>query len=305
MISTKINFTLPNPQGTPCGYPGGWAGAGMWKDIYLLPVVIILFTFMLSFIFSACASGPSTNTSGNPLGLLVPGTLTVASDISNPPFEFINDRTQQPSGFDLELISAIGQRLGLKINIVNTKIELLVSDLENERYDVAIGALPITPDLQARANTIPYYTEGESLLVQAGNPHQIHALADVCGQAVGVQDGSRAQVDLQNASVLCLQHGKPAISFTVLKNQLQLAQLLAAQRVVATFQNSATSDYLLHLYPGQYAPGSPILNASAVGIAVQKGNVALTSAIQATLNTLKSDGTYARLLATWGLMKRN
>jgi len=216
--------------------------------------------------------------------------------------EFIDDRTQQPTGFDIDLITAIAHRLGLKVNILNTKIEILVSDLENKRYDVAISALPITPDLQAKANTIPYYTAGESLLVQAGNPRHIHALADVCGLAVGVQDSSRAQVDLQNASDLCQQQGKPAISFTVLKNQLQLVQLLAEQRVAATFQDSATSDYVMHLYPGQFALGSPVLNASTVGIAVSKDNAALTTAIQATLNTLKGDGTYGQLIAKWGLM---
>jgi len=231
----------------------------------------------------------------------VPGTLTVASDLSNPPLEFIDEATGRPVGFDLDLITAIGQRLGLKVNILNTKIEILVSDLENKRYDVAISALPITPDLQARANLIPYYTTGESLVMLASNPQHVHALADVCGRVVGVQDSSRAQVDIQNASDLCQRQGKPAITLTVLKNQLQLVQLLAEQRVVAIFQDSATSDYIIHLHPGQFALGSPLLNASTDGIAVSKDNTALTAAIQSTLDVLKNDGTYTRLSAKWGL----
>ena len=51
---------------------------------------------------------------------------------------------------------------------------------------------------------------------------------------------------------------KPAITFTVLKNQMSLMQLLAEQQVVATFQDSATTDYFMKLYPGQFAPGSPL-----------------------------------------------
>jgi len=215
--------------------------------------------------------------------------------------EFINDKTQQVDGFDIDLITAIGHRLGLKVNILTTKIELLLSDLANKRYDVAISAIPITPDRQVQANLIPYSIAGESLLVRASNPHHIHGLADLCGQVVGVQDSSRAQVDAQNANDICQQTGKPAITFTVLKNQLSLVRLLAEQRVVATFQDSATTDYLMKLYPRQFAPGSPLINASTEGIAVRKDNNALTSAIQTTLAALKSDGTYSQLIAKWGL----
>ena len=117
---------------------------------------------------------PTASSTNNTLGLLVPGTLTVASDTSNPPMEFINDKTQQADGFDIDLITAIGHHLGLKVNILTTKIELLLSDLANKRYDVAISAIPITPDRQVQANLIPYFITGESLLVRAGNPHHIH-----------------------------------------------------------------------------------------------------------------------------------
>lgn len=262
--------------------------------------IAMLILLVGSFLLSACATAPTVSTSDNPLGLLKSGTLLVASDISNPPMEYIDDATQQVTGFDIDLITAIAHRLHLKITILNTKIELLMSDLVNKRYDVAISAIPITPERQAEANLISYYTAGESLLVQASNAHHIHGLADLCGQAVGVQDSSLAQVDLQNASDTCQQAGKPAIVAVVLKNQVQLIQLLAQERVVATFQDSSTSDYFMKLYPGQFVPGSPVLNASDEGIAVNKENSALTTAMQNTLNAMRNDGTYGRLIEKWG-----
>jgi ABC-type amino acid transport substrate-binding protein len=262
--------------------------------------IAMLILLVSSFLLSACATPPTVSTSNNPLGLLEPGTLLVASDTSNPPMEYIDDTTQQTTGFDIDLITAIAHRLHLKITILNTKIELLMSDLANKRYDVAISAIPITPDRQAEANLIPYYTTGESLLVQASNPHRIRGLADLCGQAVGVQDSSLAQVDLQNASDTCQQAGKPAIAAVVLKNQMLLIQLLAEGRVVSTFQDSSTSDYFMKLYPGQFTLGSSVLKASDEGIAVNEENGALTSAIQNTLNTMKNDGTYGQLIEKWG-----
>ncbi len=267
----------------------------------LVSMVAIIGLLVGSFLFSACATMPIVSSTNNTLGLLVPGTLTVASDTSTPPMEFIDDKTQQADGFDIDLITAIGHRLGLKVNILTTKIELLLSDLANKRYDVAISAIPITPDRQVQANLIPYSIAGESLLVLASNPHHIHGLADLCGQVIGVQESARAQVDAQNASAICQQTGKQAITFTILKNQLRLVQLLAEHQVVATFQDSATTDYFIKLYPGQFAPGSPLIHASTEGIAVRKDNNALTSAIQTTLAALKGDGTYSQLIAKWGL----
>lgn len=260
---------------------------------------MLLVLLIGSFLLLACATPPTVSASNNPLGLLEPGTLLVASDVSNPPMEYIDDATQQATGFDIDLITAIAHRLHLKVSILNTKIELLISDLANKRYDVAISAIPITPDRQAEANLIPYYTAGESLLVQVSNPHAIHGLADLCGLAVGVQDSSLAQVDLQNASDTCQQRGKPAIAAVVLKNQMQLIQLLAEGRVVATFQDSSTSDYFMKLHPGQFTLGSPVLKVSDEGIAVSKENSALTTAIQSALNAIENDGTYGRLIEKW------
>src|SRR5579863_8814622 len=122
----------------------------------LVSMVAIIELLISSFLFSACATMPTISSTDNTLGLLVPGTLTVASDTSRPPMEFINDKTQQVEGFDIDLITTIGARLGLKVNILTTKIELLLSDLANKRYDVAISAIPITPDKQLQANLIPY-----------------------------------------------------------------------------------------------------------------------------------------------------
>ena len=279
----------PHPT-TPCPY-------GM------IGIVTTLVLLIGSFLLSACAAAPAVSTGNNALGVLEGGTLLVASDISNPPMEYVDDATQQATGFDIDLITEIAHRLHLRVSILNTKIELLMSDLANRRYDVAISAIPITPDRRAEANLIPYYSAGESLLVRAGNPRGIHGMADLCGLAVGVQDSSLAQVDLQNASDICQQGGKAAIDAVVLKNQMQLIQLLAEGRVVATFQDSSTSDYFMKLNPGKFTYGSPVLNASDDGIAVNKENSALTAAIQSTLDAMRKDGTYGQLIGKWGLTK--
>ena len=263
-------------------------------------VIKCLMFVLLVFGYAACAEQGSNTASA--LGLLIPGVLTVASDTTNPPQEFIDPSTQQATGFDINLITTIAQRLGLKVQVLTTKIDQVMSDLENKRYDVAISAIPITLANQAAANLIPYFSAGSSLLVRNGNPAHIQGLADLCGRMVGVQSDTREQLDLQNASEICQQQGKLAISLTILKNQFDVVQLLKDRRVVATYQASATSDYFIKLNPGYFAVGGPIYKTGLEGIAINKDNTALYQAMQAALERMKTDMTYQHLVQKWGLV---
>lgn len=263
-------------------------------------VIKCLMFVLLVFGYAACAEQGSNTASA--LGLLIPGVLTVASDTTNPPQEFIDPSTQQATGFDINLITTIAQRLGLKVQVLTTKIDQVMSDLENKRYDVAISAIPITPANQAAANLIPYFSAGSSLLVRNGNPAHIQGLADLCGRMVGVQSDTREQLDLQNASEICQQQGKLAISLTILKNQFDVVQLLKDRRVVGTYQASATSDYFIKLNPGYFAVGGPIYKTGLEGIAINKDNTALYQAMQAALERMKTDTTYQHLVQKWGLV---
>ena len=263
-------------------------------------VIKCMMLVLLVFGYAACAEQGSNTASA--LGLLIPGVLTVASDTTNPPQEFIDPSTQQATGFDINLITIIAQRLGLKVQVLTTKIDQVMSDLENKRYDVAISAIPITPANQTAANLIPYFSAGSSLLVRNGNPPHIQGLADLCGRMVGVQSDTREQLDLQNASEICQQQGKLAISLTILKNQFDVVQLLKDRRVVATYQASATSNYFITLHPGSFAVGGPIFKTSLEGIAINKNNTALYQAMQTTLEHMKTDMTYQHLVQKWGLV---
>ena len=57
---------------------------------------------VLMLVLAACGNG---NTAApNPLGLINPGTLTVGSDTTYPPQEFVDTATGKATGFDVDLI---------------------------------------------------------------------------------------------------------------------------------------------------------------------------------------------------------
>jgi polar amino acid transport system substrate-binding protein len=244
---------------------------------------------------------PKTPTVTPPNDLITPGTLTVGSDTTYPPQEYIDTTTNKATGFDVDLITAIAQRMGLKANIVTTKFDTIIDDLSNKRFDVVISAVTINPEREKKADFVPYFNAGESLLVQAGNPKNIKSVSDLCGQAVGVQTGTVEQTDLQTASDNCKKAGKPAINLTILQDQTAVVQLLANGRVVATYQDSPVTDYYNKQHPGQFAVGGSVVNAAEEGIVVRKGDTSMLNAVKTAFDQLKAEGTYHKIIEQWGL----
>ncbi len=232
--------------------------------------ILVLFTMLLAACGSSTTTGggstptanPQTPTVAPPSDLITPGTLTVGSDTTYPPFEYIDTATGQAKGFDVDLITAIAQRMGLQAKIVTTKFDTIIDD--------------------------------------AGNPLNIKNTADLCGKNVGVQDGTTEQIDLKTANAACVKAGKPAINVTTLQDQTAVIQLLASHRVVATYQDSPLTDYYNKLNPGQFTVGGSVVNAGPEGIVVRKGDTSMFNAVQTVFNQLKTSGAYHSLILKWG-----
>jgi polar amino acid transport system substrate-binding protein len=257
----------------------------------------------LSLFLAACGN-TSTNTATNasvaaPTDLIASGTLTVGSDTTYPPQEFIDTASGKATGFDIDLITAMAQRMGLQASIKTANFNTIIDDLSARRYDVVISAITINDDRKKKVDFVPYFNSGESLLVQKGNPQNLKAVNDLCGKAVGVQDGTVEHDDLNAANSAACKNNP--IQLTVLKDQTDVIQLLANKRVVATYQDSPVTDYYIKLNPGQFEVGGSVVNAAPEGIAVRKSDTSMFNAVQAAFNKVKADGTYDSLFTKWQL----
>ncbi|HET8845327.1 MAG TPA: ABC transporter substrate-binding protein [Ktedonobacteraceae bacterium] len=244
---------------------------------------------------------PASSDLTAPTGLITPGTLTVGSDTTYPPQEFIDTNSGAPTGFDVDLVTAMAQKLGLQAKVVTANFSTIIDDLSAKRYDVVISALTINEDRLKKVDFVPYFQAGESLIVQKGNPQNIQCVPNLCGMKVAVQSGTVELDDLNAGSKACTSAGKPAIQLTVLKDQTAVIQELANKRVDATYQDSPVSDYYLKQNPGQFEIGGTVANAAAEGIAIRKDDAAMLNALRAAFSAIKSDGTYDNLFNKWQL----
>ena len=278
------------------------------------PLIAAIFA-LLALLLVACGSSGTTTGSGGsstplptpkattapPTDLLTSGTLTVGSDTTYPPQEYIDTASGKAAGFDVDLITAVAAHMGLKANVVTAKFDSIIDSLRAKRFDVVISAVTINSDRQKVVDFVPYFNAGESLLVQQGNPDNLKSTTDLCGKTVGVQNGTVEQTDLQTANDACKKAGKSPITVTVLQDQTAVVQLLATGRVVATYQDSPVTDYYNKLNPGKFQVGGSVVNAAPEGIVIRKGDTSMFNAIQTAFNAVKADGTYTQLINKWGL----
>ena len=88
--------------------------------------------------------------------MLADGVLTVGTNAEFPPFEYVDDNGE-PDGFDIALIKAIGEKLGVTVEVENMEFEALVSAI-GSKIDLAIAGMTVTDERQASVDfSNPYY----------------------------------------------------------------------------------------------------------------------------------------------------
>jgi ABC-type amino acid transport substrate-binding protein len=148
----------------------------------------------LGLVAPACArgSGP-TNCTGAEAQLRSPGMLTVASDLTYPPFAY--DRPDKiPAGFEADLVRALAKDLKLDVLIVNRATSAVVPGLLAHRHDIAAAGLHDTEELRGLAClSSPYLDADLGVLVPSPDPHAVSEAGDLDGRPVGVLDGSNSE----------------------------------------------------------------------------------------------------------------
>ncbi|HET7668046.1 MAG TPA: ABC transporter substrate-binding protein/permease [Mycobacterium sp.] len=239
--------------------------------------------------YTTASVEPLTAVDVNALGLSVPGTLTVGTLSDAPPSICINSAGQF-TGFDNELLRAIADKLGLKVNFVGTEFSGLLAQVASRRFDVGSSSITTT---DARRKTVGFtngYDFGYfSLVVPTGSAITgFDKLA--AGQRIGVVQGT-----VQEAYVIDTLHLQPVkfpdynTVYASLKTRQIDAWVAPSQQAQGTVQAGD---------PAQIIENTFSLD-NFVAWAVAQENKPLIEALNSGLDAIIADGTWARLYSDW------
>ena len=93
------------------------------------------------------------------------GKLLVGMEIGYPPMEYMDETGLNPIGFDVDIANALGELLGLEVELVNTAWDGIFAGLDKDQYDMIISSVSITPDRQAAYELTEPYVSNQLVIV--------------------------------------------------------------------------------------------------------------------------------------------
>ncbi len=108
--------------------------------------------------------------------------LRVGTEGVYSPFSFHDPATGELVGYDVDVAKAVGQKLGVKVEFVETPWDSMFAALEADRFDVVANQVTVNPERQAKYDLSQPYTVGEGVIVTRADDDSITSLADLKGK---------------------------------------------------------------------------------------------------------------------------
>ena len=225
--------------------------------------------------------------------LIEDGKLTVVAELGFAPFEYMDEKTGEPVGFDVDVINAVAEKMGLIASYLpNQKFDTLVPIIkQGGKADVSIAAITITDErLESVDFSEPYLDSNQAIVVAKGSSETEETLNDASKQVVcqggttgdewigeNLPDAVRVPVDDVTAALTGVQTG--------------LYQAMVVDLPVASYMLAQSFSDLQIV--------KEIPTGEQYGIAVSKDNPELTQAVNKALEDMKSDGTMKEIETKW------
>lgn len=224
-------------------------------------------------------------------------TYKVGSTPTGVPFTFMDTKSQTIQGAMVDLITAIGQDQGFKVQVEATPFGALIPSLTTSKIDIISAAMLVTPQRKEVVDfSDPVFPYPEGLIIKSDDNAAYRSLADLKGQVVGAQVGT-VYVDFLR------KNGQ----FAEVKTYDSLADLIrdvGLGRVKAGFGDAPILRYQLSQRKDagvKLAQGYQTQMDGWVGIGVRKGDKELLAKINAGLANAKKSGSLDQILAKWNL----
>lgn len=229
------------------------------------------------------------------------GAINVGIERDHPPMEFVDPKTGELVGFDVDLINAIAGELGVKLNYVHSRFEGLTPNLQSKRIDLIISGMYDTPARRENFDFINYLSAG-AVFYTLDKHTDIQKPLDLCGKVVTANRGTSYPGSVEKWSTEnCLPANLPAIEVITDTDMASEFLYLNQGRAMGSVQGTEAIPTVLASKEGPFRTlGGPFTKV-LLGIGFRKDDAELRDAVFAALEKVFASGKYAELVAKWGL----
>lgn len=245
------------------------------------------------------ATTPTPATASAPVADVTEKIYKIGAEASFPPFESM-DNKGQVVGFDVDVMNAIAEKGGFKVEFKNTPWEGIFASLEQGDVDMVVSAVTITDERKITMDFSDPYFEARQQIAVLDTNTSVKTVADLTNKKVAVQTGSTADTVAKKAM------GNTSKSIKRFDSLVSAMQELGAGGVDAVIGDNAVIAFYIKNNPGQKLRmiEDKTTEAEFYGFALKKGtHPELLAKINEGLKAIKADGTYAKIEANYFTVK--
>jgi cystine transport system substrate-binding protein len=262
----------------------------------LLPIPLLL---ALGIAVSACgqpsergANGKTSSESSPSAGaeslasIKKAGVLKVGTEGTYKPFSFHANGTGALTGFDVDVARAVGEKLGVKVDFVETQWDAIFAGLDSGRFDMIANQVSINPERQAHYAFSTPYTVSPGVVITKKDDNSISSFADLKGKTT-------AQSLTSNWYELAKSNGAKV---QPVEGWAQAVTLLKQGRIDATVNDNLTFlDWQKTEKDNTLKIAATSDDVSRNALTFRKGSDDLVKAVDGALAGLAADGTLAKI----------
>lgn len=218
----------------------------------------------------------------------------VGTEPTFPPFEMTDEKTGDIIGFDIELIKAIAEDQGLKVEIQNLGFDGLIPAVKSGNIDIVASGMSITEEREKEVDfSDPYIDAGLAIAVVNDN-EDIKGKADLEGKTVAVQIGTTGAAKAQELK----EEGLVKEIKTFNTVDVVIMELVNGG-VDAVINDLPVTQAYMSKQPGKIKIVGEVLASDSYGFAVNEGNKDLLEKINAGLKNVIGNGKYEEIQAKY------
>ncbi len=229
------------------------------------------------------------------------GTITIGTDPTYAPNEFLDTDGSTVIGFDVDLFNAVAAKLGLDTEWVASDFSDIIPGVGSAKYEIGVSSFTINTERLETVDMVSYFSAGTQWAVKSGNPSGVEPDA-ACGKKVAVQTGTVQETDdLPVRNQACTGAGQPEITIEPYQAQDQATAAVVSGKDDAVLADSPVMAYAVQQTNGQLELLGEIYDAAPYGYVIEKDQGDFGQAIADALAALIEDGTYAEILDEYGV----
>jgi polar amino acid transport system substrate-binding protein len=217
------------------------------------------------------------------------GKITIGLDDAYPPMAFRDDDNKL-IGYDIDLSSEIGKRLGLEVEWIPSDWSGVILALSSGKFDLLMSGLSMTEERAKQIDFSPAYILQGQVVIVKEDEDSINTEEDLKGKVVGTQLGSTGEEAAEKVEGLkeLKKYSKYTEAFLDLMND----------RIEAIVVDEVVGRHYLTKRPNEFKVQFSLVD-EPVGIGFRKQDKALQEAINKVLKEMTEDGTTAEISKRW------